>query len=1542
MTSRKVAVLTIGGTVVVLSWLVFALLGMTLSAEAQTSTLAPPAPAGFSASATGETSVHLTWDLRDGVDTYFITHKVDEPGHSYTEVARPQGMVNTYDVSELTCGTDYRFGVKGYGDGETYAAKWGAYSKQTVSTNPCTMIPEPVLTAPPAPAGFSATATGKTSLRLTWDLRDGVDRYFITQMVDEPGNSYTEVARPQGTVNTYNVSGLTCGTDYRFGVKGYGDDETYDAQWGAYSKQPVTTLPCPTPSIAVSGLVSHMTVGDSDSFTVSASNLVSSNSYTIRLSTSGDDIGFNNSCSDRQEDITIPSGGTSYSTTITLHGCHAPGETLSAFLRRGNTAVASATPEFVEVRPPITISGLIDTMQVGQSDQFTVSVTDLVSIRSYSIQVSTDDASIGFNSGCTDQVENLTVGSSRTQFSRTLTLYGCGTSGGTVTATLWQGSNELTSATHNVSVTSQVFQFTPSPLALGGQSNVWTVPSGVTSVYVDVDFSTGNVKDSDAGDININRVSSSGSVLSTLKEVDNENDSGTLTGVTAGSRIRIDVDSDAFDAGAALVTLTFHSGTSSSGAVKARATVQKEQRPYSPTSGSASVDATADTVSLTWSPGAPRVNANPDHYEVVIPNSSDSANPLYVNRNVAGSADPNTLTTLTISSAASRGLTGTHTAEVRHCNAAGGCSLVALSIAFTLPQAPANTVFMFTPSPLALGGTSNVWTVPSGVTSIYVDVDFSIDSAKDGDAGEIKIKRVSSGGTELSTLEVDNENDSGVLTGATAGSMIRIEVDNNAFDHAAALVTLTFHSGSSSSGAVKARATIQKEQRPYAPTNGSSSVDATADTITLSWGPGAPRQYANPDHYEVVVPNSSDPSNPLYVNRNVAGSADPNTLTTLTISSAASRGLTGTHTAEVRHCNAAGGCSLVALSIAFTLPQAPANTVFMFTPSPLALGGTSNVWTVPSGVTSIYVDVDFSIDSAKDGDAGEIKIKRVSSGGTELSTLEVDNENDSGVLTGATAGSMIRIEVDNNAFDHAAALVTLTFHSGSSSSGAVKARATIQKEQRPYAPTNGSSSVDATADTITLSWGPGAPRQYANPDHYEVVVPNSSDPSNPLYVNRNVAGSADPNTLTTLTISSAASRGLTGTHTAEVRHCNAAGGCSQRLSITFTLSQAPTVFTFTPSPLALGGMSNVWTVLSDVTSIYVDVDFSIDSAKDGDAGEIKIKRVSSGGTELSTLEVDNENDSGVLTGATAGSMIRIEVDNNAFDHAAALVTLTFHSGSSSSGAVKARATIQKERRPYAPTNGSANVDSTTGSVTLMWGPGALQQNTNPDHYEVLIPNASDPSNPLYVNRNVDDMSDPTSLTIPNAWAVGLAGNHVAQVRHCNAAGGCSRWLQIHFLQPPFSVSLIGEMGFGPEAFGDIKWGMLHSGYLYIAEAPTGLALSTFSFRVRAPSGTGIQANTSGSRVCDWPAPRRAWTPEYTTWLPTTSSVWVVRCGLGDGITSIQVWIRHNSSGLEFLQPSYQYQVEQSWHRMDGEVTYAKSSPLVSGGTVPRRTVNFVR
>ena len=225
------------------------------------------------------------------------------------------------------------------------------------------------------------------------------------------------------------------------------------------------TVPAP-PSVDISGLVSSMEEGDSDRFTVSASDLDSSARYTIRVTTdsssSDPDIGFNSTCSDRSEQVNVPSRRTAYSRSFTLHGCEADGGTVTATLRSGNADVDSDSHD-VEVTPPpsIDISGLASSMEEGDSDRFTVSASDLDSSASYTIEVTTSDSDIGFNSTCSITSEEVNVPSRGTSYSRNFTLYGCDeTKASTVTATLRSGNADVDSDTQDVKVTAA-----PAPVA---------------------------------------------------------------------------------------------------------------------------------------------------------------------------------------------------------------------------------------------------------------------------------------------------------------------------------------------------------------------------------------------------------------------------------------------------------------------------------------------------------------------------------------------------------------------------------------------------------------------------------------------------------------------------------------------------------------------------------------------------------------------------------------------------------------------------------------------------------------------------------------------------------------------------------------------------------------------------------------------------------------------------------------------------------------------------------------------------------------------
>ncbi len=93
------------------------------------------------------------------------------------------------------------------------------------------------------------------------------------------------------------------------------------------------------PEIAITDLDTSMDAGESDSFTVTASNMDTSLRYNIRVTTDDSDIGFNNDCRDKQDDVIIPANRSSHSATLTLYQCNVGGWKVTASLRRGTTVV---------------------------------------------------------------------------------------------------------------------------------------------------------------------------------------------------------------------------------------------------------------------------------------------------------------------------------------------------------------------------------------------------------------------------------------------------------------------------------------------------------------------------------------------------------------------------------------------------------------------------------------------------------------------------------------------------------------------------------------------------------------------------------------------------------------------------------------------------------------------------------------------------------------------------------------------------------------------------------------------------------------------------------------------------------------------------------------------------------------------------------------------------------------------------------------------------------------------------------------------------
>ena len=205
----------------------------------------------------------------------------------------------------------------------------------------------------------------------------------------------------------------------------------------------VTVTPPPPPSVAIESLASSMEEGENDQFVINASHLDTAHGHTIRLTTDNGNMGFDAECTDREEDLTVGRGSAAYVDSRRLYGCTAPGGTLTVTLLQGETVVDTTTYD-VEVTPPpspsVEFLNSPYTLESGGSVVVRMRVSNLDADSSYTIRVSPDNASLGYNQDCTSR-EFSDGTSGRNSFSTFFTLYGCASPGGTLTVTLLGGDH---------------------------------------------------------------------------------------------------------------------------------------------------------------------------------------------------------------------------------------------------------------------------------------------------------------------------------------------------------------------------------------------------------------------------------------------------------------------------------------------------------------------------------------------------------------------------------------------------------------------------------------------------------------------------------------------------------------------------------------------------------------------------------------------------------------------------------------------------------------------------------------------------------------------------------------------------------------------------------------------------------------------------------------------------------------------------------------------------------------------------------------------
>ncbi len=236
----------------------------------------------------------------------------------------------------------------------------------------------------------------------------------------------------------------------------------------------VTVTPPPPPLVEFSELASTVEEGGNDQFVIIASYLDVAHGHTIRLTTENANMGFNATCTDLNEEFTVGSGSAAYLNSSRLYGCATPGGTVTATLMQGETEIATATHDVAVTPPPpppLEFHNLPSTLESGGDVFFKVRASDLDTESGYTIRVTTDNANMGFDSGCADRQEEDRADVGRTSFNTFFTLYGCAPPGGTVTVTLLEGVTAVNSISQAVTVTGPAStDATLSALALSGVS----------------------------------------------------------------------------------------------------------------------------------------------------------------------------------------------------------------------------------------------------------------------------------------------------------------------------------------------------------------------------------------------------------------------------------------------------------------------------------------------------------------------------------------------------------------------------------------------------------------------------------------------------------------------------------------------------------------------------------------------------------------------------------------------------------------------------------------------------------------------------------------------------------------------------------------------------------------------------------------------------------------------------------------------------------------------------------------------------------------
>ena len=200
----------------------------------------PAVVTGLKVSSKTMNSINLEWSKASGAAGYDV-YQYNNTQKKWTKIVRTASSENTYKVSNLSAGTEYKFAVKAYKTANGQEIYSVSLSTLTAVTNPASVT------------GFKVNSMSDNSVNLTWNKVKSAEGYIIYQY-NNSKKAWSRIAKTTTTANSFKVINLNAGTEYKFAVRAYRTENGKEITSPSYPTLSVTTKPAIVTGFKVSGV----------------------------------------------------------------------------------------------------------------------------------------------------------------------------------------------------------------------------------------------------------------------------------------------------------------------------------------------------------------------------------------------------------------------------------------------------------------------------------------------------------------------------------------------------------------------------------------------------------------------------------------------------------------------------------------------------------------------------------------------------------------------------------------------------------------------------------------------------------------------------------------------------------------------------------------------------------------------------------------------------------------------------------------------------------------------------------------------------------------------------------------------------------------------------------------------------------------------------------------------------------------------------------------------------------------------------------------